>query len=252
MGKRLHNLTKGKIGECFAIGMFLKNGFQVYTVEADLYGVDFLAIHEDGTKILKIQVKSITSKNKGFRIKKNQEPIDYYFFVNTDNYEFWIIPYNKVNEEVEKIKIKNNLKDIILKYDSNFLRNFKEFSTLNPPQPKFRSDRIGKFGEKLAVSKLLKNGYLVYDCVVDNKGIDLIATNKAKIYKVQVKYSSKRNFRNIKHTKADNNTKFLLITDNGKGFYFCDSKRIIKMTSKKGSLYLNNTKLNQLTKNMLK
>ncbi len=105
---------------------------------------------------------------------------------------------------------------------------------------KFHAGRVGKIGEKRAISYFLKNGFNVYESVADKEGVDLLVSKDEKFFEVQVKYSSKDySFRNLNLDLADSKYYFLFINGLKNEFFFRPSLEIKKIIGKATTIRIN-------------
>lgn len=247
----MHNIPKGKIGESLAIARFLEKSFEVFSSVADIDYTDIIVAPPKKPnnlvpiKLLRIQIKSITSTKGAFRIKKDLKTIpDYYFLINTeDSSKFWIVPSKVVSKTILKQKQSDQIKDALLRIPGKEWEKYEGFSELirkfrYEQRPKFRSEHQGKVGEKLAVSYFLRKGDQVYDSIADYSGVDLVVKRGSKYLDVQVKYATKSySYRNISKTERSNYY-YLFINGYPKEEYFFIPSRQAKNLSKSGGLYL--------------
>lgn len=246
----MHNISKGKIGESFAISKFLEQSFEVFSSVADIDYTDLVVSppkrpnSKNTMPLLRIQVKSVTSQKGAYRIKKNpnMKP-DYYFLINTENDDFWIVPDEVIRTQIKKQKQSKKIKDAMLKIPEGW-QKYKGFEELKKkynydPSPKFRSQHQGKVGEKLAIAYFLGKRYHVYDGVADERGIDLVIRKKNYYRDVQVKYATKSySYRNISNIKRENYY-YLFINGYPREYFFIPSSEVIKIRTESGGLYLN-------------
>ncbi|MEM3013856.1 MAG: group I intron-associated PD-(D/E)XK endonuclease [Candidatus Bathyarchaeia archaeon] len=176
----MHNLVKGKIAESIAISKLLEQGFEVFSSIADIQGTDLIVAPPNlSQRLLRIQVKSISSSDKAFRIQTNHKTVDYYLLINTENDDIWIIPDSEIVKKLQKITKHPKIKDLMLPVFHKEWSEYKGFNHILKHSDlsfKFHSGRTGKVGEKLAVVYFLRNGFDVYESVADRKGVDLLVS----------------------------------------------------------------------------
>lgn len=213
------NISKGRIGEAIASAILLQFGFEVYTAEVDIYGTDFIIIPPNNSeKRLRVQVKSIPSYEKGFRISKSPQKVDYYLLVVADltKIKYWFIPNGRIAEITKDLPDHKNIKDKILKIDEDAWKQHSvknELARLSDSHKfEFHASRTGKVGEYLATAMLLEKNFEVTQVVADDNNVDLVMRESGEWKSVQVKYSSSSfSFRNIKKSNTDKNMFYLFI-----------------------------------------
>jgi hypothetical protein len=242
----MHNTSKGRIGELIAVSKFLEKGFEVFQTAVDISGVDFIAVpisRRFKDKSLKIQVKSIPSIKKTFRISKNPSPADFYFFVVTDTEDFWLIPFTKVKKIIKSIKARPRIKDAMFRLIPERWEKFYGFNTisniLKAQKFPFHASRTGKIGEKIGASYLIKNDIEVYESLCDIKGVDLVIKVGDRHYDLQIKYSSNSyTFRNVRQSPPRSNYLFLFIKKDSREFFIIPSKIVWRNSNKSGGIYI--------------
>jgi hypothetical protein len=241
----MHNLVKGKIAEAAAVAKLLENGFEVFSSIADIQGTDLVvAPPNTPQRLLRIQVKSISSSDKAFRIQPDHKTVDYYFLINTENGDMWIIPNSEIVRKLQQIKRHPKIKDLMLPVFRDEWVEYSGFNhilkQLDNTSFKFHSGRTGKIGEKMAVAYFLRNDFDVYESVADRKGVDLLVSKDDNFLKVQVKYSSNGySFRNIRTDFTSDKYYFLFINGARKEFFFVSLVDVKKIIGKSASLTIN-------------
>lgn len=240
----MHNISKGSIGELLAKAKFLERGLSVYEDEVDIRGVDFIALpYTDEAEPLKIQVKATNSLNKAFRIDEETKA-DFYFFINTETENHWLIPKEENQKILEDTETSSNLDSNMFNLEPEKWEDYKGLQAIKDKldKPSFHASRRGRAGENLAIAYLLKNGQDVYEPLTDIRAIDAIIKTENEYLDIQIKYCSNkengRQFRNVKKQEPRPNYLFLLVVGEPRGYYLMPSNKVMEEAYDTGDLYL--------------
>ena len=103
----LHAKMKGTLGELKVTSELIKKGYAVFTEVGDLSRIDLIAWKDD--KLIKIQVKSLASKNGSIEIHNYKSGPNYRYKYTKEDVDIFAI-YSPELDEVFYISINEILK----------------------------------------------------------------------------------------------------------------------------------------------
>jgi len=155
----MHSKAKGTIGEAKAIQHFLQNGFRVFTEFGDLSRIDLIV--EKNNQLLKIQVKSYTSKdNKVVLYSKKAGP----------NYNFH---YTEGDVDIFAVYILD--KDELFYVSAKELCAMKSGLTFRLAEPKNGQKKMIRYPKDYTLERILRD-YTPNTLTSNVEGDDIVQT----------------------------------------------------------------------------